>query len=1243
MGEYKISLHRNGVAPADAGNNNTLNRRSSTGVILTRSDERETFNESRMSQSDHHIGRISLSSSFTSLQKGEPSNKSTSEDDSDNNDLFGYKTTQLAQLAKQVNSGRESSRRVRVHDSDAGDMNIYNRFTNDKERLDHVLGKLVGITHDELTKRGKQISGVDTTTATSNITPLTTQSASFDKTSLQSSQNNNDAHANRLIIIPGNNQNDQISIKSSSPSSTSVGTSHQDTNCKSLPRKDTITITKREKSHTESANTSNQDVNTATPTPSTKAIANSALKKDDNKAMMGSPIDDGHNLNNSTIMADTTTMTMPSPRPPPPPPPPRKRDVKPPPPKSPGAPLASSSLLNTDSSDKSSTLDSSLKASMSSPKIMRRCSDSGGDVGGASPNDNGGMNTRQLSEDEALQFKKFCSLSLSELESTSIDKNSASYHGTKNNTQHNSSLMGSESFEPRPVRVSQLEDTNGLCKSSPGGLDMTPNGSAKYVMTATTSTFVKSIRNLPLDHGGDDSKGFNTPLEHNTTPGAVSMASSVASMSVTSNHNKTPIDYLPDNVDRKGRCLKHPHVKLFKKKLRGGYELLKVTCPNCEEEAPYESLWRERAKKNTKSKNSQQTDELNASHTSLGRGRERSNSFGAKEQRAPRGRHSGSTNPETDGHLNLDISFDGSSSTRSMDRRSRSREVRTSRSNEESVDFNDSTRSMDRRSKSRELKSSRSNEEQAAMSLPYVPPLQGEDEALPRKFPPPPPHADASVTPAKGPAPSQPVQNYNRRPFPPPPFRRRNSTEMGQVAPPPPPPPRRGRSFEKPSLPLRRGNSVDKIRGRGKSVDKKTSVSARVRCLSNGRQLRRKSSSVSYCSEVSSTGASGRSASAGKSMFEIGIDKLSSLNNRSTTLSSNRSRERFENYSQGGPVNLSVSDSARSNQSPFARKREAGQGSKYDYDPKTGRCKKHPSILIAKRSKFRKGTWDIIQHDGCPMCNKGPNVEGENDDCEFSKKKMSALLGRKSFEGSSNPTSEPKAPSMVGRDISDRYSPHKANNDTIKQRDERSSRSRPTSDDARHSDESQPRVSRMPYTTPSGQSGWYTGFVNDSGKPHGNGRMRYKTGNQYEGVWTNGNSDEYLDKRHHKMKSGFCTNVAAWKEDPRTMSSSGGGRRPTSAGHSGSQQQYQKYSSAPPQATYTPLQHGISAQFNSSQNQLLSQTPGSYQQSPGYQQSPYQQSPGHSHSNRMMAHQGHHQSPGYHQSSGYQPGTNKWV
>jgi hypothetical protein len=73
------------------------------------------------------------------------------------------------------------------------------------------------------------------------------------------------------------------------------------------------------------------------------------------------------------------------------------------------------------------------------------------------------------------------------------------------------------------------------------------------------------------------------------------------------------------------------------------------------------------------------------------------------------------------------------------------------------------------------------------------------------------------------------------------------------------------------------------------------------------------------------------------------------------------------------------------------------------------------------------------------------------------------------------------------------------------------------------SDDTSPvRVSRMPYTTSWGESGWYTGEVNSDGKPQGRGRLRTKTGNVIGGMWSNGYSDDNnLERRKDKMQSGF--------------------------------------------------------------------------------------------------------------------------
>ena len=198
---------------------------------------------------------------------------------------------------------------------------------------------------------------------------------------------------------------------------------------------------------------------------------------------------------------------------------------------------------------------------------------------------------------------------------------------------------------------------------------------------------------------------------------------------------------------------------------------------------------------------------------------------------------------------------------------------------------------------------------------------------------------------------------------------------------------------------------------------------------------------------------------------------------------------------------LSISDNGLQI-SPHPTQKKAAVPPKGSFDKKTGRCKKHPSVILAKKSSFRKG-WDIVHE--CPLCDKASNKSTNNglgvEEGAFSKvstKKMNALLqDRNDTENSLNrPLPSLKAPSP---------------------------------NDCRHSEtfgnpegdiNCAAHVLCMPYTTPWGEPGWYTGEVNNSGKPHGQGRMRYKTGKQTGGEWMNGYSEEFLEHRG-RIKSGF--------------------------------------------------------------------------------------------------------------------------
>ena len=388
-----------------------------------------------------------------------------------------------------------------------------------------------------------------------------------------------------------------------------------------------------------------------------------------------------------------------------------------------------------------------------------------------------------------------------------------------------------------------------------------------------------------------------------------------------------------------------------------------------------------------------------------------------------------------------------------------------------------------------------------------------------------------------------------------------------------------------------------------------------------------------------------------KSLFDKGIDTLSSLQNRARSSSRKRREAKsttsarsarsahdesfaasHQSLGQHGSGILSISDTGLK-LSPHSMKKSVANVSehgpklhssgrvanvkanvssseaskKLKFDKKTGRCKYHPSVILAKKSKFSKG-WDIIK-DGCPFCIEARS-ESNDQFGEISKKKMSALLGGAPIDTTKAypPVESYDASKSETSDRSKRHKPssHKQQAQVVD--------SYPQKEDASRVPE---RVSRMPYTAPWGESGWYTGEVNSSGKPHGNGRMRCKTGRSIEGEWTNGYSEEFLENKG-RIKSGFGTNVAPWKEDPRLTGGSSGAGHTAQAQSSNTQQppsyqgqQYQQQQQQPQPyyggmvaAPYMPAAYGQPMYYPGTTQQQQQQQPGdpnAYH--PGYYQS----------------------------------------
>ncbi|KAL9179951.1 hypothetical protein ACHAXT_007921 [Thalassiosira profunda] len=613
--------------------------------------------------------------------------------------------------------------------------------------------------------------------------------------------------------------------------------------------------------------------------------------------------------------------------------------------------------------------------------------------------------SKALTEDEGAEFKRFCSMSLSELDRDLVVGGSSarrSLDGANDGRTRKGSFTGGSEFKPRPVRVSQFEDGDDQCA--------TPRGRTKQVVT--TASFVNAVH--PKSGGHQPSN-----------PSA-----------------KVCVDRLPNTVDRKGRCTKHPNVKLFKKKLLGGYEMVRAHCPSCAEEAPYEELWRERAK------------------------------------------HRRGASRERDG-------------------------VRRSASRERSGSFDSMSKSKPRLRSASDDAVSRGSVGRKSLGVARPPPPSTRSAH------------DLDI-------PSPLLHRQGARPAPPP--RRRRSSPFD---------PRR-----------------------------------RARSLSAGRPPRREKTST----DKSQPEEQALNASQNRSFFDMSMDKLTSGMDKVSSLPSRaRSSPRHKQRGSADWTHVTSVSEKGSKMSPTAAKKNAVRPK---FDTKTGRCKKHPSVLMAKKSRFNRG-WDVLK-DTCPYCSKGKAAPMEEDSPEFSeisKKKMEALL-----HGRNAGVDGPNCQSFLSRDRNNACG----------------AKSR-TANRAPQTQSGTGRVSRMPYTTPWGEAGWYSGEVDSSRRPHGEGRMRYKTGKHYEGEWIDGYSSEFLENQD-RMRSGFGTNVAKWKETERS--------KVPNPGYPG------QYQTAPPQAAYA---YGVAVPYNT---QVVTMVPaaGMYGQTPGYQWAA--QSPGG---------QGNLPSPGCHQ------------
>jgi hypothetical protein len=169
-----------------------------------------------------------------------------------------------------------------------------------------------------------------------------------------------------------------------------------------------------------------------------------------------------------------------------------------------------------------------------------------------------------------------------------------------------------------------------------------------------------------------------------------------------------------------------------------------------------------------------------------------------------------------------------------------------------------------------------------------------------------------------------------------------------------------------------------------------------------------------------------------------------------------------------------------------------------------GYCHAHPSIRLAKKKTL--GGWKVL-HDICPDCaNDASSQHGGSVRSKSSKR--SGTGGKKG----------------TGRVFDDSGS------------DASGSR---TSGKSSGSRKKKIRVKDMRYVDENDKEGRYSGDVNEDHQPHGSGKMKYKDGSTFEGVWAEGSMAHGKSKTKTKSSLTSKTSSSSTKEGKSSTGSEG--------------------------------------------------------------------------------------------------------
>lgn len=171
-----------------------------------------------------------------------------------------------------------------------------------------------------------------------------------------------------------------------------------------------------------------------------------------------------------------------------------------------------------------------------------------------------------------------------------------------------------------------------------------------------------------------------------------------------------------------------------------------------------------------------------------------------------------------------------------------------------------------------------------------------------------------------------------------------------------------------------------------------------------------------------------------------------------------------------------------------------------------GYCHAHPSVRIAKKKAL--GGWKVLQNI-CPDCA-----------IECSSQAGSTRSGRSGRSGRSKRSQSRGG--GTGRYFDD------SGSDTSSYKSGKSSSSR----------KKKIRVKDMRYKDEHGMEGRYSGDVNEDHQPHGQGKIKYKDGSVWSGVWNDGCG---VHGKTTSKKSSSSSGRSSPKVDGKGSSSRGGG------------------------------------------------------------------------------------------------------